>query len=97
MVDGASLIEAFLADLDALGDAEAEEVMTIAQAAARSGYSTDHLSRLIREGKLANYGRKGAPRIRHADLPVRPGGHIARIPDRAYDPNTDARSLRVRR
>jgi hypothetical protein len=34
-----------------------------------TGYSADHLGRLIREGKLANHGRPNAPRVRAADLP----------------------------
>lgn len=50
-----------------------EETLTLSEAAERSGYSADHLSRLIRHGKLPNAGRKGAPRIRRADVPTKPG------------------------
>jgi hypothetical protein len=35
----------------------------LAEASAQSGYSQDHLARLIREGRLPNAGRPHAPRI----------------------------------
>jgi hypothetical protein len=47
----------------------AEAPLTLAEAAQLSGYSTDHLGRLIREGKVPNAGRPGAPRIARKDLP----------------------------
>ena len=48
-----------------------EETLSLVQAARESGYSADHLGALIRNGKLRNYGRKHAPRIRRADLPTK--------------------------
>ena len=45
------------------------ELLTLQQAARVSGYSTDHLGRLIRQGTLANFGRPRAPRVRRGDLP----------------------------
>ncbi|MBX6330911.1 MAG: hypothetical protein IRY91_03585 [Gemmatimonadaceae bacterium] len=71
----------------------ADEVLTLAEAALRSGYSVDHLARLIRLGKLPNAGRRGAPRIRAADLPRRIDV-VARART-GYDPDADARSLRL--
>ena len=53
--------------LKAVGD----ETLTLVEAAALSGYSVDHLGWLVKKGKLANHGRKHAPRIRRADLPVK--------------------------
>jgi hypothetical protein len=50
-----------------------EEVLTLEDAAAESGYSPDHLGTLIRQGKVANVGRKHAPGIRRRDLPRKPG------------------------
>jgi len=50
-----------------------EERLTLAEAAETSGYSADHLGRLIREGKLPNAGRKGSPRIMRGELPMKPG------------------------
>lgn len=46
--------------------------LTLGEAAELSGYSTDHLGRLIRDGRIPNAGRHNAPRIRRADLPIKP-------------------------
>ena len=75
----------------------ADERLTLAQAALRSGYSAEHLARLVREGRLANAGRRGSPRIRAGDLPVRPPRGIAAARPRAYDPVADARAIAGRR
>jgi hypothetical protein len=50
-----------------------EELLTLEHAARESGYSAEHLGREVREGRIPNAGRKGAPRIRRADLPRKPG------------------------
>ena len=47
-----------------------EETLTLVEAARISGYSADHLGSLIRKGKLPNYGRTNAPRVRRVDLPI---------------------------
>jgi len=47
--------------------------LTLSQAAAESGYSPDRLRHLVSSGQVANAGRRGAPRIRRADLPHKPG------------------------
>jgi hypothetical protein len=54
-------------------DTEAEALLTIEGAALESGYSTDHLAREVRAGRIPNAGRKGSPRIRRGDLPRKPG------------------------
>ena len=65
----AKLCEAHAGELsEALRDA-AEEALTLGQASAESGYSKRRLRELVAEGSVANAGRKGAPRIRRADLP----------------------------
>lgn len=46
-----------------------EQPLTLKEAADFSGYSADHLGRLIREGKLTNVGREGAPRVRRHEVP----------------------------
>ncbi len=51
----------------------ADAPLTLTEASDLSGYSTDHLGRLVREGRIANAGRPGAPRIARGDLPVRAG------------------------
>lgn len=50
-----------------------DEPLNLREAATLSGYTEDHLGRLVRDGKIPNSGRKHAPRIRRADLPIKPG------------------------
>ena len=50
-----------------------DEMLGLSRAAEESGYSADHLSRLVREGRIPNSGRKSKPLIRRRDLPVKPG------------------------
>lgn len=59
--------------------AEGDLALTLAEAAAESGYSPDHLGRLVREGKIPNAGRPGAPRIARRDLPERPRSDIVTL------------------
>lgn len=75
---------------------EADELLTLSLAAELSGYTEDHLGRLIKQGSIPNAGRARAPRIRRADLPRRPT-RIASTTVRTYDPDADARSLASRR
>jgi hypothetical protein len=49
--------------------AEEGELLTLQRAAQISGYSPDHLGRLVRQGALRNLGRPRAPRVRRGDLP----------------------------
>lgn len=49
-----------------------EETLDLQEAAKESGYSSDHLGRLVRDGKIPNAGRRNAPKIRRGDLPRRP-------------------------
>jgi hypothetical protein len=52
-----------------------DELLSLAHAARESGYSADHLSRLVREGKIPNSGRKAKPLIRRSDLPQKGRKH----------------------
>lgn len=52
----------------------ADELLSLHRAAQESGYSVDHLGRLLREGKIPNAGRKAKPLIRRRDLPTKSGG-----------------------
>ena len=64
-----------------------DEPLSLREAAEESGYSADHLARLIREGKVHNAGRKARPRIRRRELPVRPGRQLeqrAGLPEDGY-------------
>ncbi len=97
LVDGAVLCEELLAELDGLTQATDNEPLSLARASAESGYSADHLGRLVREGKLANVGRPNAPKVRRADLPRKVTRQLASLAAHSYDPSTDARSLLARR
>lgn len=60
------------AELERCMGANTSEPLTLSQAATESGYSADHLARLVRQGKLQNAGRPNAPLIRRGDLPRKP-------------------------
>lgn len=75
---------------------EYEEVLSLRSASRRSGYSIDHLSRLLRSGKIPNHGRWGAPLIRAADLPIRATRRVVPPDPSGYDPVADARTLSSR-
>ena len=94
-VDGAKLCDEVLADVDALLTSEDEALLGLQDAAARSGYSSDHLRRLHRLGKLP--ARRDGRRLffRAGDLPKKPTVVDAR-PVRAYDPIADARRVATR-
>jgi hypothetical protein len=67
----------------------AEERLTLAEAAAASGYSPRRLRELVAAGEIPNAGRKGAPRLRRSDLPRKAAGR----PVGTYDATADALSL----
>ena len=94
LVDGAALIDQFLADLGTINSNETP--VSLAEASRKTGYTPDHLSRLIRTGRLVSYGRRNAPQVRVSECP-RKLSRLANSTGGGYDPNTDARSLRVRR
>ena len=78
------LLAELLADLDSVARDEGAELLNLTQAALRSGFSPDTLGKLIRQGKLANLGRRNAPRVRAADLPrkaLRPASRISHVQD----------------
>ena len=94
-VDGAKLCDEVLADVETLLNSEDEALLGLKEAAARSGYSSDHLRRLHRLGKLD--ARRNGRRLyfRAGDLPKKPTVVDAtRI--RAYDPIADARRVATR-
>jgi hypothetical protein len=51
----------------------AEETVSLKEAAMLGGYSTDSLQRMVAAGRIQNFGRKGKPRIRRVDVPLKPG------------------------
>lgn len=69
----ARMAERHAAELDAALRAGGEALLSAREAAYVSGYSADHLHRLVKAGRLADHGRAHAPRYRRADLPSKPG------------------------
>ena len=73
---GAALADEILTDLHDLSRANALVPVTLREASLISGYTVDHLQRLVASGQLENIGRKGRPRIRRGDLPAKPGHRL---------------------
>ena len=65
----ATAIERCADDLDATLAERDETTLSLVEAARESGYSRDHLGRLVRDGKIPNAGRPNAPRIARRHLP----------------------------
>lgn len=82
----ARALERAAEELTAVLEAQAGEVLTLEAAARESGYSAEHLRHLVADGTVPNAGRKGAPRVRRADLPAKPGKAAAST----YNPDADA-------
>ncbi len=72
-VEGARICDEMLADLGAVASDDQAQLLSLTQAAAMSGYSREHLGRLVRDAKIPNAGTPNAPRIRRCDLPTKPG------------------------
>ena len=65
----AVVLDRCAADLEATLQELDETTLSLVEAASESGYSADHLGRLVRDGKIPNAGRPGAPRIARRHLP----------------------------
>lgn len=70
-----------------------DELLSLNRAAQESGYSPDHIARLVREGTIPNSGRKSKPLIRRRDLPQKArkrkadpcnSGPSGYVPDRLF-------------
>lgn len=96
MVNGAGLCAEILADFETVMAHAGSVELTLTQAARTSRYSSDHLRRLYREGKLP--GRRVGRRLffRSADLPKKPET-LAEGRPTGYDPAADARQVATRR
>ena len=71
---GATLCRRSAAALREAVRADQDRLLTVAEAALESGFSEDHLRHGVADGKIRNAGKKGAPRIRHCDLPIKGTG-----------------------
>ena len=75
-VSGATLCRTFLEDLAGVRATNENRVLSLAEAAAWSGYSPPHLSRLVKQGKLRTLRppeSRGRLSFRQGDLPRKPG------------------------
>jgi len=68
---GAAVCRLHAAELGEAIRASQDELLTIAESARESGYSEDHIRHLIANDRVPNSGKKGAPRIRRANLPIK--------------------------
>lgn len=89
----ANALEVVAGDLTEWLSELSDETLSLKEAAAESGYTADHLGRLIREGKIRNAGRPNAPRIRRADLP-RKAGTLRRHPEALHGDGAKAAIVR---
>ena len=74
----AAAIERCADDLEATLIERDETTFSLVEAARESGYTANHLGRLVRDGKIPNAGRPGAPRIAIKDLPRKAAAPDAR-------------------
>src|SRR5437016_1264561 len=75
-VSGATLCRTFLDDLARVRTTAENRVLSLAEAAACSGYSAAHLARLVKQGKLRTLrplASRGRLSFRQGDLPRKPG------------------------
>ena len=75
----AMVLDRCAADLEATLQELDETTLSLTDAARESGYSADHLGRLVRDGKIPNAGRPGAPRIALSHLPRKTGAATPRL------------------
>jgi hypothetical protein len=71
--EAASTCDTCADELESAVHAADGRLLTLAEAAAESGYSRDHIGRLVRDAVIPNRGRPNAPRVRRGDLPCKSG------------------------
>lgn len=69
----AELLRSCAEELESAWREHLEEPLSPAQGAKESGYTSDHIRRLLRDGTLPNAGGKNSPRVRRRYLPRKPG------------------------
>ena len=88
-VDGATLCDQAIADLELLVAGGGDEALNLVEAARESGYSVTTLRRNIRDGSIPNAGRANAPKILRRDLPRKAGF----LPDSKIDDTLSRRRI----
>ena|SRR5438128_7801860 len=89
LVDGARVCGDVLEDFEAVTRAEDDAELSLCEAEAESGYSSDHLRRLHRLGRLPAYHKGRRLFFRSGDLPRKPT--VSKFSP--YDPIADARRV----
>jgi hypothetical protein len=80
---GGEIVENLILELERFLATADGEMLTPAEAQDWSGYSTDHLRRLVESGDLTNYGKKGSPLYRRSELPIKPASRRTHLRSRA--------------
>lgn len=84
LVSGSALIAEMLADIEAVLVGREDELLSVDEAARASGYSAEHLGRLVREGRIPDRrppGTQGRLLFRRGDLPTKPGRRHTPVAD----------------
>ena len=68
----ATLLESCADELESALQQKHDELLNLTQASRVSGYSREHLGRLLKEERIPNAGQPGAPKIRRGSLPTKP-------------------------
>ena len=92
-VNAAALVEELVRSIREIRAAYVDKPLSLIEASERSGYTPDHIGRLVRAGKIPNIGRPNAPKVRARDLPAKPKKKLAAGQALTYNPDADARSL----
>ncbi len=71
--DQATILERCADELEARVMEWADEPLTLSDAAQESGYSVQHLRRLVTQGLLTDVAESSQIRVRRGDLPRKPG------------------------
>lgn len=98
-VSAAALIRSIVRSLRRIRSESENAKLSVTQAARETGYSTKQIRRWLKDGKIADVGADGAPRIRRGDIlkhkkPTLPAQSPIRIMASAQD---IARSVATRR
>lgn len=68
----ARAFEAAAEELERALSASDNPLLTLEQARERSGYHRESLARMVRQGRLRNFGTPRRPLVRALDLPMKP-------------------------
>src|SRR5690348_11147820 len=91
VVPAAVLLRECANQLDDTLQSEADSV-SLKEAAALGGFTSDHIQRLVAKGQLENVGRKGKPRIRRVDVPIK-AGHATKLRKLSSPANVNASAI----